>query len=271
MKKSWKQKLKRKAPSKLKRQSRKAKKKSKKLKGNPLRKWQRKRKSKYHLSTKKNSIMWRYHQSLTKIYQTLNLRIFWLLLLSHMLTMFLILGILLDVCYLRMSMLDSWDSKVIMFCTYVGPMSMVQQLKLKHLNKRKLLNRFVIITIKSTKMSMNGLTLILITLEGQAHNGMLKFANKSFWIFTKTKRYLKNQWYNVIAKIVIYFWPIDLFGEPVHTVNLKMPEEISAIIVKSYSIAPQKWKIITVVFVNQLLLKNKLNTFLLIYLQYSRI
>jgi hypothetical protein len=82
-------------------------------------------------------------------------------------------------------MLDSKDFKETMYFIFVVLISMVLQPKLRHYNKIKLQNKFVISTIRFIKMSMTGLTLVLIILEGQVLNGIPKYAKKSFLIFKK--------------------------------------------------------------------------------------
>lgn len=82
-------------------------------------------------------------------------------------------------------MLDSKDFKETMYFIFVVLISMVLQPKLRHYNKIKLQNKFVIFTIRFIKMSMTGLTLVLIILEGQVLNGIPKYVKKSFLIFKK--------------------------------------------------------------------------------------
>jgi len=67
-----------------------------------------------------------------------------------------------------------------MFYMCVEQMSTELQLRSRRCNKRKLLNKYVIITTKFMLMFTGGLILGLIILEGQALNGTLKLPNKSF-------------------------------------------------------------------------------------------
>lgn len=59
-------------------------------------------------------------------------------------------------------------------------MNMVQQLKSKLWNKKRLLNKFVIIIIKFMLISINGLILALISLEEPQLIGILEFVNRYF-------------------------------------------------------------------------------------------
>lgn len=92
--------------------------------------------------------------------------------------MYLIWVILSVVSYLPMFTPGLKGCKEIMFCTSVEPMNMEQLLKLKPYNKRKLLNKFAIISIPFTEMFTNGLILASITLEELQHNGMQKSVNR---------------------------------------------------------------------------------------------
>ena len=59
-------------------------------------------------------------------------------------------------------------------------MNMVQQLKSKPWNRKRLLNKFVIIIIKFMLISINGLILALISLEEPQLIGILEFVNRYF-------------------------------------------------------------------------------------------
>lgn len=73
---------------------------------------------------------------------------------------------------------DLKDCKEIMSYISVEQMNMVQPLKLKLYNKRKLLNKFVIFSIQFIRMFMSGLISALITLVELQLNGMKKSVNK---------------------------------------------------------------------------------------------
>lgn len=71
------------------------------------------------------------------------------------------------------------DFKVLMFYTFVVPMSMARLLKLRLWKKRKLLVKFVIIIIKFIPKYINGSTSDSIISEELQQNGTLKFAKTS--------------------------------------------------------------------------------------------
>jgi hypothetical protein len=79
-----------------------------------------------------------------------------------------------------MSSQDSKNFKVKILSTSVVLMNMVQLLKSKPWNKKRLLNKFAIIIIKFMLISINGLILALISLEEHQLIGILKFVNKYF-------------------------------------------------------------------------------------------
>lgn len=80
---------------------------------------------------------------------------------------------------------DSKDCKEIMSYMYVVLINMEQRQKLRHFNKRRPQNKFVIITMQSIEKSMSGSILVLIILVGLARNGMPKFVRKFSLIFKK--------------------------------------------------------------------------------------
>lgn len=66
---------------------------------------------------------------------------------------------------------------------------MEQLLKLKLYSKRKLLKKFVIISIPFTEMFTNGLISASITLEELRHNGMQKSVNRFFLTFKRMAKF----------------------------------------------------------------------------------
>ena len=119
--------------------------------------------------------------------------------------MFLTWEISLGVFCQQMCMQDLKDYRDKMYCTYVVPMSMEQQLKWKLWRKRKRLNKYAITIMGFTKKFMNGLTLALTISEGQAQNGIQKFVRKSSLVYKNTIEYKSKVWPNAIVKNVTYF------------------------------------------------------------------
>lgn len=147
--------------------------------------------------------------------------------------------------------LVSKNFKALMSYTFVVQTSMEQPLKSRLWRRKRLLEKFVIIIIKFILKFINGLTLVLITLVELQLNGTLKSVKTFSWTLKKRTEFNNKRWLNVIVKIAIYSWLTDSFVVLVHSVDMKMPEEINVINAKNFTIIPLKWKIIIVLSVNQ--------------------
>lgn len=161
--------------------------------------------------------------------------------------------------------LVSKNFKALMFYTFVVQTSMEQPLKSRLWRRKRLLEKFVIIIIKFILKFINGLTLVLITLVELQLNGTLKYVKTFSWTLEKRTEFNNKRWLSVIVKIAIYSWLTDSFVVLVHSVDMKMPEEINVINVKNFTIIQLKWKIIIVLSVNQLLSWRTQFTSLLTY------
>ena len=112
---------------------------------------------------------------------------------------------------------------------------MAQQQRLKLFRRKYPVRKSVTSTLPSTETSMNGLTLILTTLEEQP----LKSKQKSLKIFSMIARrmasHMKMMSNNFTVRLARYLLLTDMYMEHVLILNVHtmMPEEISVMGVES--------------------------------------
>lgn len=178
------------------------------VKTNPRKKKKAKKKikiSKSHLKNSKNSTHKKLLSTLIRHYRYKGKIIFWLLLLYPTSTMFHIWGISLVVSFPLMSLPDLKDFKEIIPSIYVEPINTERQPKWRLSNRIKHLNKSVIFTTRSIKMSMNGLISVLIISAELAPTGTPKSANRYSSTSKKMAKFWNKKWPNVAARNVICF------------------------------------------------------------------